>query len=511
MTPWFVPVFTVQLVTSDVNFIEKIINDEKEQVMKREINRRQLLQLTAAGTAAYLAGRNISTFGAGPQKSNLISPGCRRSKVKVAKIYMGIPQSHYPNPDLDLKKEVQFYESQFSKLKNELADVDFVVDRLISSVEQLNQFKDKLKDVDGILAIHLTLWTMPIINEILQLNLPTTIFSAPYSGHEWHNLTALYKQQKYHNLECFLTSDYSQLAAAVRPFRAIHHLREAKILNLAAQSPNDYADQMKTKFGTEIKQITLQRVLTAYNAIDDKKAQAEADKWIKGALQMIEPTKEQIFKSCKLALAFEKLLDEEDATVMTVDCYGSMYTPLCRAHAFPCIGFTRLNDMGFGGICQSDLPCAMTHILFQGLSGRPGFVNNPGFDFSKNCAVLIHCMGTTKMDGPNGPSAPYKLRSIMERREGAVPQVKMRIGQKVTQAVLMGTSKLLYFTGRIVDTPETDRGCRTKITVKVDGDAEKLWKNWANGIHRVTCYEDLTKELQHLCRFKQIEMVNEAV
>ncbi len=479
--------------------------------MKSQINRRQLLQLTAAGSAAYIAGPGMLTFGANPQKSNIVSPGCRRSKVKVAKIYMGIPQSHYPNPDLDLQKEVRFYESEFAKLKNGLPDVEFVVDQLVSSVEQLKQFNDKLKDVDGILAIHLTLWTMPIINEILRLQLPTIVFSAPYSGHEWHNLTALYKQQKYHNLECILTTDYSQLAAAIRPFRAIHHLREAKILNLTTQSSNEYAEQMKNKFGTEIKQIALQRVLNTCNSVSDIKAQAEADKWIKSAVQMIEPTSEEIFKSCKLALAFEKLLDEEDATVMAVDCYGSMYAPLCQAYAFPCIGFTRLNDMGLGGICQSDLPCAMTHILFQGLSGRPGFVNNPGFDFSTNSAILIHCMGTTKMDGPKGPSAPYKLRSIMERREGAVPQVKMRIGEKVTQAVLMGSSKLLYFTGQIVDTPETDRGCRTKIMVKIDGDAEKLWKNWDNGIHRVTCYGDITKELQHFCRFKQIEMINEAV
>jgi hypothetical protein len=99
----------------------------------------------------------------------------------------------------------------------------------------------------------------------------------------------------------------------------------------------------------------------------------------------------------------------------------------------------------------------------------------------------------------------------MERREGAVPQVKMRIGEKVTQGVLAGTSKLLYFTGQISDTPETDRGCRTKITVRVDGDAEQLWKNWSDGIHRVACYGDLTKSLEHFCRFKQIDMINEAV
>lgn len=479
--------------------------------MHGEINRRELLKLAAAGSAAYLGGPSILAFGARPERSKLVSPGCRRSKVKVAKIYLGVPQSHYPNPDLDLKKEVRFYESEFAKLKDELADVEFVVDKLVSSVEQLNQFRDELKDVDGILAIHLTLWVMPILNEILRLGHPTMVFSAPYSGHEWHNLTAIYKQKQGQRLECLLTSDYSQLAAAIRPFRAIHHLREAKILNLTTQSFNEYAQDMRKKFGTEIKQVKLQRMLDAYNAISDSKAEAEANIWIKGAVEVVEPSREEIVKSCKLALAFEKLLDEEDATVMTVDCYGSMYGPLCQSYAYPCIGFTRLNNMGLGGICQSDLPCAMTHILFQGLAGKPGFVHNPGFDFSTNSAVLIHCMGTTKMDGPDGPAAPYKLRSVMERRAGAVPQVTMRVGQKVTQAVLMGSSRLLYFTGLIVDTPETNRGCRSKITVKIDGDAEKLWKNWSNGIHRVSCYGDITKELQHFCRFKNIEMINEAI
>jgi len=479
--------------------------------MQTNIGRREFLQLAAAGAAVHFGGLYIPAAGAQGDRSRIISPGCRRSKVKVAKIYVGVQGSHYPNPDLDVKKEVQSYEAEFAKLKDELADVEFVVDGLISSADQLGQWRDKLKEVDGILAIHLTLWTMPIIEELLRLQRPTMIFSAPYSGHEWHVLTGLYKQKEGSNLECVLTSDYRQLAAAIRPFRAIHHLREAKVLNLATQQSDEYMQQVREKFGTEIKRIDLQRALDAYNAVSNDDAESEAQLWIKGAREVVEPTRPDIVKSCRLALAFERLMNEEEATVMAVDCYGSMFEPLCRAYAYPCIGFARLNNQGLGGICQSDLPCAMTHILFQGLSGRPGFVCNPGFDYSTNSAIMIHCLGTPKMDGPDGPAASYRLRSVMERREGVVPQVKMRIGERTTQAVLDGTSKLLYFTGRITDTPETDRGCRSKITVKVDGDAEQLWKNWSGGIHRVACYGDLTKELEHFCRFKQIELVNEAV
>ncbi len=483
--------------------------------MDKKIDRREFLQIAAAGSALGVGGLNVLASGGNPRRSRLISPGCRKSKVKVARIYMGTPSSDYwPKPNLDLKKEVKFYESEFAKLKGQLSDVEFVVNELVGSPAQVAKFKSKLEDVDGILVIHLTMRTGGVVQELLKSQKPTVVFAVPYSGHGWTGFGALRKQEMGAKLECMLTSDYKQLAAAIRPFRAIHHLREAKILNVTTRSFAGYAKSMKDKFGTDIKQIGLNRVVDAYNSIDEGQAEAETRTWIKGAEKVVEPPREDIFKSCKMALALEKLLNEEDATVMTVDCYGTMFRPLCQAYAFPCVGFTRLNNMGLGGICESDLQSAMTHIIFQGLVGRPGFISDPTVDESNNSIILAHCLGTTKMDGPDGPVAPYKLRTVMERQQGVVPQVQMRVGQKVTQAKLVGTDFLPYFTGEIVDTPvslKDDRGCRTKITVKVDGDVTKLWKNWSSGLHRVTCYGDITKELGFFCRFKDIKMVNEAV
>jgi hypothetical protein len=476
------------------------------------MKRREFVQLTLAGSALGLAAPSLAALGAEAKGPKLISPGCRRSKVKVARLFMGNPESRaWPKPDLNLEEDVRFYRSQFAKLKEELADVEFVVDELVATADQVAAMKEKLQDVDGILVIHLTMRINPILHAILAVGKPTMVFAAPYSGHEWTGFGPLQKQELGAKMGCLLTSDYGQLALAIRPFRAIHHLREAKILNVTSRSFAGYAEPIKEKFGTEIIQVSLERMLEACNAVDDQAAKAEADRWIKGAVAMVEPSPEDIFKSCKLALAFEKLLDEEDATVMTVDCYGSMWVPLCREYAYPCIGFTRLNDMGLGGMCESDLQSSMTHILFQGLSGRPGFISDPTVDESTDSIILAHCLGTRKMDGPNGPAAPYKLRTIMERQEGAVPQVQMRVGEKATQARLIGTDLLIYFTGEIIEAPDLDRGCRTKITVKVDGDVRTLWKNWAHGLHRVTCYGDVTRELELFCRFQEIEMVNEAV
>jgi len=471
--------------------------------------RRQFVQAALGGTLCCLAGPDVLTFSSGPQVPRLVSPGCRRSKVKVARLYLGLPRAHYPNPAIDLAAEVQRYRDEFAKLKDEFADVDFVVDEVVGSAEQIKPLKERLQNVDGVLVVHVTLGTQPAMRELLTFGRPTMIFSAPYSGHEWYALSQFRGQEIGRRMECVLTTDYAQLAAAVRPFRALHHLREAKILNLATRTqPKGYPDEVKKKFGTEIIQVTRPRMLDVFHAVNDEDARAEADRWTKNAVAVVEPSADEIFQSCKLALALEKLMAEENATVMTVDCYGTMYRQL---PAYPCIGFARLNDLGLGGICQSDLPCAMTHIIFQGLTGRPGFVCNPTFDFATDTATLIHCLGSTKMDGPGQPAAPYTLRSVMERQEGVVPQVRMRTGQKVTQAILAEMSALRYFTGKIVDTPETDRGCRTKIAVKLDGCAERLWQNWSAGIHRVSCYGDISQDLARFCRFADLKLIDEAV
>lgn len=481
----------------------------------RTLNRRQFIQTTAASGSLALAGMAVGAFGTPTSSSKIISPGCRKSKIKVARLYMGTSHGLWPKPNLDFEKEIKFYKAQFEKIKDEVSDVDFVVDELITSKEEVAALKTRIADVDGILAIHFNIGINPILEEILIADKPTMVFADPYSGHEWVGFGRMRNRELGAKMDCMLTSDYSQLAIAIRPFRAIHHLKAATILNVTTRSFEEYGIQVKEKFGTEIKRVELARVLDAYDSVKDGDAKRETEMWINNAEKVVEPSKEDIYKSCKLGLALEKLLDEENATLITVDCYGTMWEKGrgIKLPAYPCLGFTRLNNMGLGGICESDLRSAMTHILFQGLVGKPGFISDPTVDTSNNTIILAHCLGTNKMDGPNAPADPYKLRTIMERQEGVVPQVEMRVGEKVTQAIFIGTDLIPYFIGEIVDAPvglEHDRGCRTKIIVNVDGDVEKLWKNWTNGLHRQTCYGDITKELGYFCRFMNIEMVNEA-
>lgn len=483
--------------------------------MPQKLTRREFLQAAAAaGSVAYLSGcaktTESLTAAATPKAPYLVSPGCRKSKVKVAKLYMGIPGALWPTPKMDLNEEMQKYEGEFARMKKEFGDVDFVVNELVTSPEQVQALKEKMAAADGVLAIHLSMGAMGILNQILTAGKPTVLFAAPYSGHEWTAFGSVQKAPEGALLECMLTTDYSQLAAAVRPFRAIHHLREAKILNVTTSDFSGYANAIKNKFGTDMVKVSLEEVEKAYESIPDSDAEAEARRWIRAAMKVVEPSRENIFRSCKLALAFEKMLDEQEGTMMTVDCYGTMWDRTILLPAYPCVGFSRLNSMGLGGMCESDLSSAMTQILFQGLCGKPGFVNDPTMDVSKHAIIMAHCMGTAKMDGLDKPPARYNLRCVMERQEGVTPQVFMEIGRKTTSGKLIGTDQILYFTGDIIEAPDQPRGCRTKITVKVDGDVEKLWQDWSHGLHRVACYGDLTEDLKRFCRFTKVKLVNEA-
>jgi hypothetical protein len=473
------------------------------------LKRRQFLQMTTASAAAlYMGPGALLGADAGEALSLPLSPGARKSKVRVAKLYLGIPKALWPMPQLDLNAERERYEAEFKKRAAAFGDVDFPVSELVTSPPQAQDVAGRLKDVDGVLLIHLSMGVIPMVNALLAAKKPTVLFAAPYSGHEWTAFGDLERKPEGALLSCMLTSDFDQLAAAVRPFRAIHHLREAKILDVIAQDPSpEYVKAVKEKFGTEVKRVDKERVIKLYQAVNGKAADALTEQWIKGAEKVVEPSRDEILKSCRLALAFHQLLDEEEATAITVDCYGSMYRQL---PAFPCFGFTYLNDMGWAGICESDLKSAMTFLLLQGLSGKPGFISDPTVDESTDSIILAHCLGSRKMDGPGGETCPYKIRCIMERQEGAVTQVRMRNNTRVTQAELIGTDTLLYFTGDIIDAPDTDRGCRTKINVKVDGDIRTLWRNWSNGLHRVTCYGDVKRDLERFCKFKAIKMVDEA-
>ena len=61
----------------------------------------------------------------------------------------------WPRPGLDLQAEVASYQLVVRRVKDELADVEFSVDRLITSPKEVEDIREELKKADGVLVIQL--------------------------------------------------------------------------------------------------------------------------------------------------------------------------------------------------------------------------------------------------------------------------------------------------------------------------------------------------------------------
>ncbi|MDH7502976.1 MAG: hypothetical protein QHJ82_09760 [Verrucomicrobiota bacterium] len=433
-----------------------------------------------------------------------VAPG---QKVKVGKVYLGNPHPGWPSFAVDLEAEVRKFEEQFGRLGSQFADVEFVDAGLVSADQQLGAAKEKLKDVDGILAIHLTLGTGQRIKGLLELNRPIMMFTLPYSGHEWHIVAALQREGK--PIEVLPSSDYADLAVAVRPFRAIRRLRDTRILHVS-QGPADagYVKAVKEKFGTEIISILLPELEQAYASANMEEARADAERWVKEAEKVVEPSREEILKSSRMYVAMKNLLAKHGAVAITMNCLGMGL--MDRNMGYPCLGFVRFNNEGRAGVCEADLKSTMTQLIFTYLVGKTGFVTDPVFDIATSSIIHAHCVAATQMLGPDTPPSPYVIRSHLEDNRGASLQVRLPVGHPVCMARLIGTDLMLFSTGTAVDSPFVERACRTKLTMRVEN-IDKFVENWSCGLHRVVFYGDHTRDLRRFCRFTNIKLLREGV
>ncbi len=446
------------------------------------------------------------------------------TKARVLRVFIGRHPA-WPKPDLDLAAEIKKLREGLDRAPG-AEDMEFLGNAQVADAATLKQLVEQHKPLDGVLAVQICMGTSDMLAYLADTGIPTISFATPYSGHEWCIVPDLTKAGK--KIDVIPTSNCDDAAQAYRQFRAIHRLKETRVLYVGGghPAPEKYVADVKNRFGTQIVPLDHKRLVELYEAMDAAAVEAEAKAWMQNAEKVVEPSKEEITKSSRLCLAMQKVLADEKAHAMTINClglFGQKGLP-----AYPCFGFVRLNDLGLIGVCEADLLSTMTQVIYQHLTGKPGFVTDPVFDTSNNTLIHAHCVAATRMDGPAGAAAPYVIRSHLEDYKGAVLQTKMRIGQDVTMAKLVGVdpsvaqrpalaasplesygiNTMLVSAGRIVDVPDSDRGCRTQITVKV-ADARKMLEQWSHGLHRVIFYGDHLADTRRLGRFLGVNVVEE--
>ena len=238
-------------------------------------------------------------------------------------------------------------------------------------------------------------------------------------------------------------------------------------------------------------------------------ALAFADRWMSNAEKVVEPNRAEIEKSGAMYVGMKQVMDKHGARGISINCLGGFYGGHLKA--FPCLGFSQLNNDGLVGGCEADQMSALTMATMGALVGRPGYISDPVIDTSKNQIIYAHCVGMTKPFGPQGKSNPYHLRDHSEDRKGAVVQSLLPAGYMTTTLEINPVSKqVLLHQAKAVGNNPSDLACRTKLEGLVKGDIEKLTEKWAMGWHRVTFYGDFKETVTELCARLKLQLIQEA-
>ena len=370
------------------------------------------------------------------------------------------------------KEEVTRLDNHLRDLEKKLGDVSFVGGDTIPPANAA-EVAARAASADGLLLIWLSGHGGDY--EMLEklsfgLDKPVVSFFQPFSGHGW----MWHQQWKDRKVLLLSTTDWNELDEAVCLLRVPALMRQTRILAVdgprgtkAACSP----EAVKQKFGADLVTIKNDQVLALARSIDAKAAEAEAEQyWIKPAIGILEPKRQEIIDSARYYLAVKQLMIRENAR--------GICSAACMGDPRACLTFSKLNDLGLVGACEGDIDSTLTMLLFGHAFRAPGFITDPVVDEGKNAVVQFHCTSFTRR--ADGTRMPFLIRNQTDSGGGVALQVQWQVGEPVTMAKLVNLDTMLAVPGKILETGTSPLACRTQFTQSVR-DARHLFLHWGGG------------------------------
>jgi hypothetical protein len=432
--------------------------------------------------------------------------------VKIYKVYVGRTGGIYLSRP---REELDKFNKYLAKIESELGDVVFTGGEMIPATN-VDDVIGKIAKADGVLLFHLSGHgggaPAEAMNKIVDLGLPTAVFSQPFSGHGWMYFPQWQKAGK--KVVLLPTSDWSELDRVVKLMRVEPHLRKSRILVIKGPLGTEAAcsaEKVKENLGTELVPVTVEQTMEAHEAVSLKDAEAEAEKyWISKAKEIVEPTREEIVNSARFYLALKNMMIAEGAQAVTSsNCMGGP--------AKACLAFSKLCDLGLVGACEGDMDSTLTMLMFNYAFRLPGFISDPVIDTDTNALIHFHCTCATKMAGPWSKRLPFTIRTQSDSERGVSLDVEMPIGEDVTCAKFVNLDTMVISTGEIFKVTHDELGCRTQFWTRV-ADARKMFLNWGADVvkggvmtllHRVVFLGNHRRDIENLGVLMGFEVVEE--
>ena len=432
--------------------------------------------------------------------------GCRESPVRVSVVFTcnepDRPGWPYINYDCDGRAE-----RLMKILRAGLPDFKFThyVFRHREEVDGVDWGR-----FDGIVVYMISGNWRGIAERIIEMGRPTILIDDLFGGSG--GFLRAYSIARRRNLPVVgvSSSNMNDVIDAIRLLGVIKMLRNSRILDITDRDISDISRDIKDTFGIEVIKMTSDELNAYYEKTDEAEAEEIADKWIREALKVVEPSREEIVRSARMYLAIKEVMQDKDTDAVTVDCLSLCYGG--KIPAYPCLALFQLNNEGSTGVCEADLNSTITQLMMRYLAGRPGYVSDPVIDTASNQIIYAHCVAPNRVYGPNGLNNPYIIRSHSEDRRGASVQSLMPLGETVTTLKISVEAKAMCIhQGITVANIEDDRACRTKLAAETD--AERILENWNVevdfGWHRVTFYGDWRRQAINLARLLGLKVIEE--
>ena len=368
--------------------------------------------------------------------------------------------------------EVAKMDNHLRELETKLGDISFVGGETIPPTD-VGQIAARAAAADGLLLIWLSghggdYSTLEKLS--FGIDKPAVSFFQPFSGHGW----MWHQQWKNRKVLLLSTTDWTELDEAVSLLRVPALMRQTRILAVDGPRGTKAAcssEEVKAKFGTDLVSIKNEEILAIAKSIDPKAAETEAEQyWIKPAIGILEPKREEIIDSARYYLAVKQLMIQQNAR--------GICSAACMGEPRACLTFSKLNDLGMVGACEGDIDSTITMLLFGHAFRAPGFITDPVVDEAKNAVVQFHCTSFTQR--PDGTRMPFLIRNQTDSGGGVALQVQWQVGQPVTMAKLVNLDTMLAVPGKITETGSSPLACRTQFTQSVR-DARHLFLNWGAG------------------------------
>jgi|AntRauTorckE6833_2_1112554.scaffolds.fasta_scaffold00020_13 L-fucose isomerase-like protein len=227
---------------------------------------------------------------------------------------------------------------------------------------------------------------------------------------------------------------------------------------------------VKQNWGLSVIDIEMTEVIKEYKDIDDNRAKRLIDEFTNNALDIKEPTNDDLIKASKVYFALKNIVQRNNLDALTIRCFD-LVTEL---ETTGCLALSMLNNEGIIAGCEGDVPATVSMMILNYLTGKVPFMANPvSLNIKNNKVKFAHCtIATSSVDN-------YIIRSHFETGIGVGIQGEVKKGD-VTVFKIGGKdlSHVAYKNGELVTNLNSEFACRTQVLVDFnDDDISYLFKN----------------------------------